>query len=37
MVNIKNVDSNLMKIDKKSCKDYIIYLLHWIHQDLKNR
>ena len=32
MINIKNLDSNLLKIDKKSYKN-IGYLLHWIYHN----
>ena len=31
VVNIKNFDSSLIKIDKKSYKNIDIYNIHWIH------
>ena len=31
MINIKDFDSNVLKIDKKSYKNIDIYLLHWVH------
>ena len=30
MINIKNFDSNLLKIDKKSCKNIDIYYIGYI-------
>ena len=33
MINIKNFDSNLLKIDKKSYKDF--YILHRIYNNKK--
>ena len=32
MINIKNFDSNLLKIDKKDIERHQ-YLLHWIHHN----
>ena len=32
MINIKNFDSNLLKIDKKVIQKYL-YLLHWIYHN----
>ena len=30
MINIKNFDSNLLKIDKKSCKNIGVYYIGYI-------